>query len=56
MTDSINIGVSSCLMGEHAPCDDGHKHDDFLQELCSGQPLAILATDDGSGAYARLVL
>jgi len=28
---------------------------DILKELCSGQPLAVLATDAGSGPYASLV-
>ncbi len=28
---------------------------DILKELCTGQPLAVLATDAGSGPYASLV-
>jgi nitroimidazol reductase NimA-like FMN-containing flavoprotein (pyridoxamine 5'-phosphate oxidase superfamily) len=28
---------------------------DILQKLCAGQPLAVLATDAGSGPYASLV-
>jgi len=28
---------------------------DILKELCSGQPLAVLATDAGKGPYASLV-
>jgi heme iron utilization protein len=28
---------------------------DILKELCAGQPLAVLATDAGSGPYASLV-
>jgi len=28
---------------------------DVLQKLCTGQPLAVLATDAGSGPYASLV-
>jgi nitroimidazol reductase NimA-like FMN-containing flavoprotein (pyridoxamine 5'-phosphate oxidase superfamily) len=28
---------------------------DILRELCTGQPLAVLATDAGSGPYASLV-
>lgn len=28
---------------------------DILRKLCSGQPLAVLATDAGSGPYASLV-
>lgn len=28
---------------------------DILQELCTGQPLGVLATDAGSGPYASLV-
>jgi uncharacterized protein YbbK (DUF523 family) len=27
MTDSIIIGVSSCLLGEHVRYDGGHKHE-----------------------------
>ena len=28
---------------------------EILKELCTGQPLAVLATDSGSGPYASLV-
>jgi heme iron utilization protein len=28
---------------------------DILQKLCADQPLALLATDAGSGSYASLV-
>ena len=32
MTDSIKIGVSSCLLGEHVRYDGGHKHDRYITE------------------------
>jgi len=31
------------------------ENNNILQELCIGQPLAVLATDTGSGPYASLV-
>jgi heme iron utilization protein len=31
------------------------ENDHILQELCSGQPLAVLATDAGRGPYTSLV-
>ena len=35
--------------------NDTAESSDILQELCTGQPLAVLATDAGSGPYASLV-
>jgi len=32
MTDSITIGVSSCLLGEHVRYDGGHKHDRYITD------------------------
>jgi len=32
MTDSIIIGVSSCLLGEHVRYDSGHKHDRYITD------------------------
>ncbi len=32
MTDSITIGVSSCLLGEQVRYDGGHKHDRYLTD------------------------
>ncbi len=32
MTDSIKIGVSSCLLGEHVRYDGGHKHDRYITD------------------------
>lgn len=32
MTDSIIIGVSSCLLGEHVRYDGGHKHDHYITD------------------------
>jgi nitroimidazol reductase NimA-like FMN-containing flavoprotein (pyridoxamine 5'-phosphate oxidase superfamily) len=34
---------------------DRDESSQILQELCSGQPLAVLATDAGAGPYASLV-
>jgi heme iron utilization protein len=34
---------------------DPAEKDPILQELCSGQPLAVLATDAGRGPYTSLV-
>jgi heme iron utilization protein len=31
------------------------ENNDILRELCTGQPLAVLATESGSGPYASLV-
>lgn len=33
MTDSIKIGVSSCLLGEHVRYDGGHKHDRYITDI-----------------------
>ena len=35
--------------------NDTEESSQILQELCSGQPLAVLATDAGAGPYASLV-
>jgi len=35
--------------------NDSSANNEILQELCSGQLLAVLATDAGSGPYASLV-
>jgi uncharacterized protein YbgA (DUF1722 family)/uncharacterized protein YbbK (DUF523 family) len=32
MSKSINIGVSSCLLGEHVRYDGGHKHDHYISD------------------------
>ena len=33
MTDSIKIGVSSCLLGELVRYDGGHKHDRYITDI-----------------------
>ena len=33
MTDSITIGVSSCLLGEQVRYDGGHKHDRYITDI-----------------------
>ena len=33
MTDSITVGVSSCLLGEHVRYDGGHKHDRYITDI-----------------------
>ncbi len=35
--------------------NDSSANSEILEELCSGQPLAVLATDAGSGPYTSLV-
>ena len=35
--------------------NDTPENNDILQKLCTGQPLAVLATDAGAGPYANLV-
>lgn len=32
MTDSITVGVSSCLLGEHVRYDGGHTHDRYITD------------------------
>src|SRR5512133_3405772 len=32
MSNSINIGVSSCLLGEKVRYDGGHKHDRYITD------------------------
>jgi uncharacterized protein YbgA (DUF1722 family)/uncharacterized protein YbbK (DUF523 family) len=32
MSEKINIGISSCLLGEHVRYDGGHKHDHYLTD------------------------
>ena len=41
MTDSIMIGVSSCLLGEHVRYDGGHKHDRYITDTL-GQYFSFL--------------
>lgn len=33
MSDSIKIGVSSCLLGERVRYDGGHKHNDYITDI-----------------------
>jgi uncharacterized protein YbbK (DUF523 family) len=36
MSDTIKIGVSSCLLGEPVRYDGGHKHEHFITDILGG--------------------